>query len=133
MEAPENPIFEAVSRGLGGALLGACIGVVFLGVGLLRAVIAMARGTHVVMEGLWPEAGIYILGFVFGGAVMGALWPTQPTRGRQYLAGVLGGVVVVAFVARIVEGPVAAWTLGSYVMIAVLGSLFGMAFTWGLR
>jgi len=133
VDTPEHPLFEAVIRGVGGAGVGLLLGALFLGVGFLRAAVAVLGGTHVDTGGLWPAAGVYVLGFAAGGAVMGALWPFQPSRWRQYLAGVAGGVTVVAAVARIADGPTATWGLRTFIMIIGLGSLFGAAFTRGLR
>ena len=131
MESPEHPLFEAVVRALGGAALGACLGVLLLGVGMLRAAIAFLSGARVSMDSVWPAFGLYVLGFAGGGAVMGALWPAQPVHGRQYLAGALGGMVVGAAVARIVDGPSAPWTLATGVFVTLFGGLLGLGFTRG--
>jgi hypothetical protein len=64
---------------------------------------------------------------------MGALWPYEPHTLRQYFAGAIGGMIVMIFVALIAEGPSGPWPLSSYLIIVLLGSLFGGAFTRGLR
>jgi hypothetical protein len=128
---PEHPLFEAFVRGVGGAALGACVGAASLGIGLLRAAVAVIGGTHVQMDWLWPPAGLYVLGFAAGGPVMGALWPNQPGRARRYLAGAVGGMVTTGAIAQIADGPRALSSPSALIFVLVAGPLFGMAFTGG--
>jgi hypothetical protein len=132
VEVTEHPLFEALVRSLLGAACGTCVGLLLLGVGALRAVLALLGGADVSMDGLWPELGIYVLGFAAGGAVMAALWPTQPVRARRYLAGAVGGIVVMAAVARMVDGPGITWTLSRGLFVAGVGSILALGFTRGL-
>jgi len=109
LENPESPLFEALVRGVGGAAVGLGVGVFCLLVGLLGAGVALLAGVHVGMDQIWPAAGVYVLGFAVGGAVMAALWPDEPRPVRQYVAGALGGIVTMSFVAAIAEKPHVTW------------------------
>jgi hypothetical protein len=127
MDTSEHPWFEVLIRAIGGAGLGMAFGVLLLGFSLFHAAVVRLSGTPVDMTGFWPGAIIYVFGFTVGGALMGALWPVRPSPWRQYVAGIAGGVAVMARAARIVEGPVATWGHGAYIAIAVVGALFGAA------
>jgi hypothetical protein len=120
-------------RGVGGAAIGIAIAILCLAIGAVRGVIVLLSGSRLDLRGLWPLLGLYVLGFAVGGAVTGVLWPSQPVRWRQYLAGMLGGVVVLSAIARAEEGPSVGWPLHVYVMIVGLGILFGGALVRGLR
>jgi hypothetical protein len=133
VDQPESPLFEALMRGVGGAAIGIAIAILCLAIGAVRGVIVLLSGSRLDFRGLWPLLGLYVLGFAVGGAVTGVLWPSQPVRWRQYLAGMLGGVVVLSAIARAEEGPSVGWPLHVYVMIVGLGILFGGALVRGLR
>jgi hypothetical protein len=130
---PDQPIVEAFARAVLGAVMGLLFGLLCLGVGALRALVVLLRGRRVDLTGLWPDVAWYVLGLVAAGAVMGAVWPRQPVRWRQYLAGFLAGMTVFAVIARLTDGPVSAWQLHTYLMIVALGTLFGGVAARSLR
>ena len=122
-----------LSRPVLGALAGGVVAAFLIGIGLLRALFAMAGGRSVHLTGAFPELLAYETSFVVSGALVGALWPV-----RKYAVGrvgiwILGMAVVVLAIMRMEEGPFSAWSTGDVWLSVVLTVLFGLAAAFGFE
>lgn len=83
---PASGIWERVRSG---ALGGAVMGGLMLGVGLIRALVVLLSGGSVSTSPLRDLALglLYVVGFATAGGVLGALWPLRVTRFGAYLLG----------------------------------------------
>ena len=97
-----------------------------LAVGVLRALVALISGTSVATDDFIPGMLLYGAGFAVAGSIIGALWPLRRNILGRYLVGILGAVIVFAFIARVVDGPLERWDRSSVIGIGVLGTLFGL-------
>ena len=99
--APRSPVWERVRAG---AMGGAAVGALLIGIGLVRAVIVLLAGGQVsTAPGRdLAMAGLYVAGFAAAGASLGALWPLRATRLGAYALGYLGAAIVSAVCGLIV-------------------------------
>ena len=126
-------VISVLLRMVAGLAMGALGALVLLGVGALRALFVVATGSTVSTEGMWPGVAWYALGCMVAGAVIGLLFPLHRLRGGKYILGVIEGCIVVGFIARMEDGPFTQWDGSTFIMIATLGALFGVAGAYGLR
>ena len=118
---------------LKGALYGFVVSLVFLGIGLIRAVIAIASGKH--MNPLTAQDArlllFYVGGFTAAGALVGTLAPLLRTKFSIYLGASLAGIVVMFAIAVGDKGSLSALDGFDYVAMPLLGVLFGCAGAYG--
>jgi len=110
---------------------GACLAAFALGFGLLRAIVAGLRGTNVSveLEHVYMLA-TYIAGFVVAGMTVSALWPALRRKRSRQAALALAGMIVAAAVVIAMEG-LAVWTVPAWILVLVVGPMFGLAFASG--
>ena len=130
VEPPSSPLW---SRILAGGIAGGLVGVVLLGIGMLRAAIVYLSGQRL----SWPEvreaiviALLYCGAFALAGAAVSALWPLRRNRAGAYALGYIGAGIVSSIIGVIVmwikedRDPVAyLFTVG--IMTLIFGSVFG--------
>ena len=115
-----------------GALGGAVIAGFALVVGLGRIVLALLSGrpTEAVSGADVRLLAFYVGGFVLAGALVGMLRTFVTSTVGMFGAMALGGVVVMCTIAVADEG-LAAMTRGDWIMMTVLGIIFGCAGAYG--
>ena len=120
-----------------GALEGAGVGFVFavclIGIGLLRALLALVSGRHLAaLTGQDARLlAFYVGGFVVAGGLIGAAGPFLPGRVGTYARFVFGGMVVVLAIVIGDQGSLAATDSMDWIFIPVLGTVFGLAAAYG--
>ncbi len=113
-------------RATQGAIVGAVLGGLGLLVGLARASIALLSGTHVVFGEMLLVPTLYIGGFAFAGACVGALAPVSRGLVGRFVVGFLAAAIVSTFLARAMDGPLASWGRVQFQTIAVMTAFFGL-------
>ena len=116
-----------------GALVGAAVGALCIGVGVLRILLATASGRHVApitsddLKGL----ALYVGAFTVAGMLVTAIWPSLRTRPAKYVGFSLGGIVVTVAILAFEKGGFAAADGVDWTVTVLLGILFGCAFAYG--
>ena len=116
-----------------GALGGAVLGVLFLGLGLIRALFALVTGHHVSFDGLWPELAWYVGGFALAGVLGGLLWSLRGTRVGRFTIAIVGAAAVVGALFVPDEGAPWRWHTDTVVMWLTFTVVFGLAGGFGLE
>jgi hypothetical protein len=118
-------------RLLRGASVGGAVACFAIGVGLLRAGFAVLRGTNVSFElDDVRMLATYVGGFVVAGMTVSAVWPALRRKRSRQAALALAGMIVAAAVVIGMEG-LAVWTVPDWIIVLVLGPMFGLAFASG--
>jgi hypothetical protein len=120
-------------RAARGALFGALLGVVFIGIGALRAMVALLSGTRIqalTAADVRPLV-FYIGGFGAAGALLGATRPLLRTRAATYAGFAIGGAIVMIAIMAGDEGGLASINPTEWVVIPLAGALLGCAFARG--
>jgi len=115
-----------------GSLAGVLVAILFLGVGLVRAVIAIIGGRHVSFEGLWPTIGWYAGGFALAGVTAGLLWGLTRYRLGRWALSIAGAACVVGALFVGDDGAPWKWSYDTVVGFAGLSLVFGLAAGLGI-
>jgi hypothetical protein len=112
-----------------GAILGGLVGILLIGVGLLRAVVVLVGGGS-----LKPPSAddlrvlaFYAGGFAAAGGALGAAKPLLHTRFAIAVGCMVAGVIVVLAIAAGEKGGLASLDRGDWVVLPLLGVVFGAA------
>jgi dipeptide/tripeptide permease len=122
------------ARRLGmGALAGAAVGALCIGVGILRALVAIVFGAHMAPLTSADIRGLtfYVGGFVAAGLLISAIWPLLTSRFDRYVGFSLAGTVVMIAILAADKGGLPAHDRTDWIVAVVLGIVFGCAFGWG--
>ncbi len=109
------------------------VAALFVGVGLVRALVVFLSGHGVSFAGLWPTLGWYVGGFAVGGGLAGLLWPVTRSRLGRYFLSILGAACVVGALFIESDGPPWVWTTGTLAGFAGLSLVFGLAAAIGIE
>ena len=129
MTTHDHPLPPAgpAERAKAGGLVGTAAGLLLLGIGVLRIVLAAALGRRMPpLDGRAVAfALLYILSFVAGGVVVGLAAPLRHRRwGRvpwgAFALGYLGAGVVCAILAALVEGARGDWDVRRFTFVAAM-------------
>jgi hypothetical protein len=98
---------RALERAILGAIGGALMGVLLLGVGAVRLIIALLTGTSISdsaydISQLLTLVVIYCGSFAAAGATLAALWPVRKSVLGAYFLGYLGAGIVSVVLGRLV-------------------------------
>ena len=126
-------LLRLVVAPVGGAIGGFCVSLVFLAIGIVRALLyAMVGGSVSSAADLGPMA-YYVLGFSAGGFVGGLVYALTPTFLRFFTAGVAGAAVALRFIFVGLAHPIGIWDPADKPIWLGLTVLFGMAVGFGLQ
>ena len=102
---PATPRRSVAQDTLNGVIMGAAFGLLLLGVGLFRVVVALLLGTH--LDPIKPEdarlAGYYVGSIAIAGGGLGAAKPLLRTPRGMYVGFALGGAFVGTAIMNAVE------------------------------
>jgi hypothetical protein len=117
------------------AAFGALLAVAFVGVGAVRAVVAVMFGAGRVR--VEPDdlrmLAVYCGGFALAGGLLGLFRPLLRTRAGTYAGYAAAGAIVMVMVSVADDGSVRAAFHGfSWIVMVVVGGFFGGAFARGL-
>ena len=117
-----------------GALVGACVGVAFIGVGVLRAGVAVVAGEHFrpLSSSDARLLAFYVIGFAVGGAAYGMVRAVFTKTLGLVMGFMLGGVVVMFAIMVGDEGSFAALDQMDVVFGVIMGIVFGAAAAIGV-
>jgi hypothetical protein len=115
------------------ALGGALLGVLLLGIGLIRALVAIVAGRHVSFEGVWPELGWYVAAFAAAGIVGGLLWSLRGNRAGRFTIVIVGAAAAVGGISIAEYGAPWQWSHDSVVTWIGLSVVFGAAVEIGVE
>ena len=116
-----------------GAVVGLVVGILFMAVGAVRAVMFLARGgklSAISADDLRLGA-YYVGGFGLAGAVVGGLLRRFPGSLGTYVIFALGGIVVMTAIMAGDKGGLAANDAFDWIVLLALGAGFGLAFGHG--
>ncbi len=124
------PLLRDVVRGAG---YGAALALFFIGIGVLRAVVALISGAH--MNPLTPEDArvlvFYVGGFTVAGALLGFLLRRLDAMLLKYLGFMAGGAVVMLAIATGDQGGLRALDRTDWIALPALGGALGLAVGYG--
>jgi peptidoglycan/LPS O-acetylase OafA/YrhL len=116
-----------------GAALGITVGALFVGVGLVRAVMFLLGGGR--LDALDGDdlrtIAYYVGGFGVGGALFGALKPVLRGKIGIYAGCMLVGVIVMLAIGLSDKGNLGAFDAFDWLALPGLGMLFGAAAAYG--
>ena len=117
-----------------GAVVGALLGILLIGVGLIRAGITVVSGGHMQPVSAQDKSVLayYLVGFAIAGAVAGAARSTFSKKVAIVLGCMLGGMIVVFAILVGEEGSIHALTEEELLICPVLGVVFGAAAAAGI-
>jgi hypothetical protein len=116
-----------------GAGLGVATALLFIGVGIIRAVVAVISGARVAPP-TSHDARIllfYVGGFAVAGAFLGVLLPYLHAKSLKYLGFAAGGVVVMLAIAAGDQGGLGALDRVDWIALPILGAILGLAAGFG--
>ena len=121
---------QSILRGMS---LGLIVGILLIGVGIVRGAIFMLSGGHLAQVSAADlRAAIYYLaGFSLAGAIAGAVLPSVRTRMASYLTFATGGIVVMLAIAASDKGGLTGQRAIDWLFLIPLGALLGVAFGYG--
>jgi hypothetical protein len=136
-DSPPAPRYRSVARDtLNGIIMGGAFGVLLLGVGLFRVVVALLVGSH--LAPLSPEdarlVGYYVGSIAVAGGGLGAAKPLLRTPRGTYVGLALAGAFVgTAIMKAMVQGdPASPMPLLAIILIGGgLGAIMGCALAYG--
>ena len=131
---PRSPA-STIGRTLRGAVLGALLSVVFLGVGLLRFCFAGGTPDRAAEElsRSGRQFAFYAAGFALTGAIVAAMRPWLTGRVGTYVRYSVGGAIGMLTIAPGFAGGFATFNAFEWVVFPLLGMIFGCAFARGLH
>jgi hypothetical protein len=111
------------------ALKGALIGLLLVGVGVIRGVVVLATGRHLnpVSRSDLVFAAAYVLAFGLAGAVVGVLRTVWSTVAATVVGFMLGGVVVSLIAGSFLDGSYKPLDTVSALSFSAIGICFGAA------
>ena len=135
---PKRSRFDVAGAGLDvarGAGIGLVIGLLFMGVGFLRAVLLLLTGGKLAALSLddLRFAVFYLGGFGLAGAVVGGLLPRFRGAVATYVCFAFGGMVVMAAIMAGDKGDLASNDRSDWLALMTLGAVFGLAAGHGWR
>jgi uncharacterized membrane protein YadS len=116
-----------------GALIGAAVGALCIGVGLVRALVAVGFGAHVsaLTSGDTRVLVYYVGGFTIAGVLVTTIWPRLTTKFSRYVGFSLAGIVVTLAILVGEKGGLKSLDRVDLIASLLLGILFGCAFAYG--
>ena len=126
-----SPLSPRLLRVRNGALAGLATAILALGVGLVRALLAILGGQTVGLEGLLPTTFWYVVAFVLAGGCAGLVWPQRDSPARRRLVLIAGMAVVVGIIVSVESGAPQTWRTFEWLMWLGLSLVFGLALSYG--
>ncbi len=120
-------------RPIVGAIAGGFVALFLIGVGIIRALFAVASGHAVDFTPDLPELAGYVASFVVAGVLVGTLWPVRRYRLGRIGIWILGTAVVVGTIMRMESGPVSNWSHNDIWIVVTLTVVFGVAAAVGFE
>jgi len=116
-----------------GAIAGGFVASLLIGVGVIRALFAVASGHAVDFTRDLPELAGYVASFIAAGLLVGTLWPIRRYRAGRVGIWIIGMAVVVGTIMRMESGPFSSWSHRDIWIGAILTVVFGVAAAVGFE
>ena len=131
LQYPSGRTAPIGGRILNGAMAGSLVALLAVSVAVVRALVLLAAGKKVELDGLFPSILWYVGAFVVGGALVGLLWPSSESRVRRAFVFIAGMSVVMGAIWIMEEGSPAAWAAFDWLAWCGLSVAFGLAISYG--